>query len=66
MVDLGLPLHYVSVKVNTVVDDQVSRFQPSTVLASTSGGDIHFGGALSGLLQRSSSIAETGQRIDAN
>lgn len=66
MVDLGLPLLGAFVKGNSVVDDLVSRFQPSTVLASTSGGDIRFGGALSGLLQQNGSIAETGQRIGAS
>ena len=43
----------------------VERFQPTTVLASTSGGDVRFGGALSRALQMKGSIASTGAQRPA-
>ena len=63
MVDLGLPLLGSFVKGWSVLPHLVERFQPSTVLASTSGGDVRFEGALSGVLQMHGSVAESGQRL---
>ena len=63
MVDLGLLGLGNFVKGNQVVPELVSRFQPSTVLASTSGGDIEFGGALSGLIQQVGTVADTGAAL---
>ena len=63
MVDLGLPGLGAFVKGTQVVPELMTRFQPKTVLASTSGGDIRFGGALSGLLRQEGSVADTGARL---
>ena len=63
MVDLGLLGLGNFVKGNQVVPELVSRFQPSTVLASTSGGDIEFRGALSGLIQQVGTVADTGAAL---
>ena len=65
MVDLGLPLAGAFVKGCTVVPELVKRFQPRTVLASTSGGDVRFEGALSSLLQMAGSAAETATCLPA-
>ena len=63
MVDLGLPVFGAFVKGCSVVPQLVERFQPSTVLASTSGGDVRFGGALSRALQMNGSVASTGSQL---
>jgi hypothetical protein len=63
MVDLGLPALGAFVKGCTVMPQLVERFQPSTVLASTSGGDVRFSGALNGLLQMQGSVASTGATL---
>jgi hypothetical protein len=63
MVDLGLPALGAFVKGCSVMPQLVERFQPSTVLASTSGGDVRFSGALNGLLQMQGSVASTGATL---
>ena len=63
MVDLGLPLTGPFVKGCSVVDQLVERFQPSTVLASTAGGEVEFKGALSGMLQMQGSVRSTAARL---
>ena len=63
MVDLGLPALGVFVKGCSVVPQLVERFQPTTVLASTSGGDVRFDGALSRALQMKGSVAGTGAHL---
>jgi hypothetical protein len=63
MVDLGLPGLGSFVKGCSVMPQLVERFQPSTVLASTSGGDVRFSGALNGLLQMQGSVAGTGATL---
>ena len=65
MVDLGLPVFGAFVKGCSVVPQLVERFQPSTVLASTSGGDVRFSGALSGLLQMQGSLESTAETLPA-
>ena len=65
MVDLGLPLAGAFVKGCTVVPQLVDRFQPTTVLASTSGGDVRFDGALSRMLQMQGSVAATAEQLPA-
>ena len=66
MVDLGLPALGAFVKGCSVVPQLVERFQPATVLASTSGGDVRFGGALSRALQMKGSVASTGSQLPAS
>ena len=63
MVDLGLPALGAFVKGCSVVPQLVERFQPTTVLASTSGGDVRFDGALSRALQMKGSVARTGAQL---
>ena len=50
VVDLGLPLLGAFITGARVMPDLISRFQPKTVLASTTGGDVQFSGVISGLL----------------
>ena len=50
-------------KLMGIIENIVERFQPSTVLASTSGGDVRFSGALTGLLQMQGSVAGTGATL---
>ena len=63
MVDLGLPLTGPFVRGCSVVPELVERFHPTTVLASTSGGDVQFDGALSSLLQMHGSVRTTAERL---
>ena len=63
MVDLGLPVLGAFVKGCSVVPQLVERFQPSTVLASTAGGDVRFDGALSGILKLQGSAQSTGSAL---
>ena len=65
MVDLGLPVAGAFVKGCSVVPQLVDRFQPTTVLASTSGGDVRFDGALSQMLQMKGSVADTAKQLPA-
>ena len=66
MVDLGLSALGAFVKGCSVVPQLVERFQPPTVLASTSGGDVRFGGVLSRALQMKGSVASTGAQLPAS
>ena len=66
MVDLGLPVLGPVVKGCSVVPELVERFQPTMVLASTSGGDVRFGGALSRAFQMKGSVASTGDQLPDN
>ena len=66
MVDLGLPALGAFVKGCSVAPELVQRFQPTTMLASTSGGDVRFGGALSRALQMKGSVASTGAQLPAS
>ena len=50
VVDLGLPLLGAFITGARVMPDLISRFQPKTVLASTTGGDVQFSGVISSLL----------------
>ena len=63
MVDLGLPALGAFVKGCSVAPELVQRFQPTTMLASTSGGDVRFSGALSGILQMNGSVEQTGRNL---
>ena len=66
MVDLGLPLAGAFVKGRTVLPELVERFQPTTVLASTSGGDVRFDGALSRMLQLHGSVDDAAKTLPAD
>ena len=64
MVDLGLPALGAFVKGCSAVPKLVERFHPTTMLASTSGGDVRFSGAMSSLLQMQGSVQETAAAIE--
>ena len=57
VVDLGLPLAGAFVRGSSVLPQLLERFQPRTVLASTAGGDIQFGGLLTRALWQKGSTA---------
>ena len=56
-VDLGLPLLGAFITGATVMTDLINRFQPQTILASTTGGDIEFSGAISHILKAEGTTA---------
>jgi hypothetical protein len=58
VIDVGLPLAGAFVRGRTVLPQLIERFQPATVLASTTGGDVSFSGLLAGLLQVHGTAAE--------
>jgi L-ascorbate metabolism protein UlaG (beta-lactamase superfamily) len=58
VVDLGLPLAGAFVKGRSVLPELLERFQPHTVLASTSGGEVRYSGLLSRILWQRGSVAE--------
>lgn len=58
VVDLGLPLAGAFVKGRSVLPELLERFQPHTVLASTSGGAVRYSGLLSRVLWQKGSAAE--------
>lgn len=51
VIDVGLPLAGAFVRGRSALPVLLRRFQPAAVLASTTGGDVRFSGALAGLLQ---------------
>ena len=66
MVDLGLPALGNFVKGQSVVPELIKRFQPCTLLASTSGGDVRFSGAISSLLRMGGSVSQTAASVPAS
>lgn len=58
VVDLGLPVAGAFVKGRSVLPELLERFQPHTVLASTSGGDVRYSGLLSRVLWQQGSLPE--------
>jgi hypothetical protein len=58
VVDLGLPLAGAFVKGRSVLPELLARFQPHSVLASTSGGDVRYTGLLSQVLWQRGSLPE--------
>ncbi len=65
VIDVGLPLAGAFVRGRKVLPELLERFQPAYVLASTTGGDVHFSGLLAGLLQVQGSAAEAASTIAA-
>lgn len=63
VIDVGLPLAGAFVRGRTVLPQLLERFQPTTVLASTTGGDVAFEGLLAGLLQVQGSPDEAASRV---
>ena len=58
VVDLGLPMLGAFITGARVMPDLISRFQPKTVLASTTGGDVQFSGVISNLLNAANTSAD--------
>ena len=56
--DVGLPLAGAFVRGRSALPELLRRFQPATVLASTTGGDVRFSGLLADWLQVQGSPAE--------
>lgn len=51
VLDVGLPVAGAFVRGRTALPELLRRYQPKTVLASTTGGDVRFSGLLSSLLR---------------
>ena len=64
VVDLGLPMLGAFITGARVMPDLISRFQPKTVLASTTGGDVKFSGMISSLLNAADASTDTGDLPD--
>jgi len=65
VVDLGLPLAGAFVRGRSVLLQLVERFQPATVLASTTGGDIRFEGLLTRALWQQGSPQQAALELPA-
>jgi hypothetical protein len=63
VIDVGLPVAGAFVRGRTVLPQLLQRFQPSAVLASTTGGDVRFSGLLAGLLQVQGSPSEAAKTV---
>ena len=63
MVDLALPILGAFVRGRSVASELVELFQPSTILASTTGGQMSFRGLLNNLLQVRGSVRDTAANI---
>lgn len=66
VIDLGLPLAGAFVKGRQVLPELLEQFQPTTVLASSTGGDVVFTGLIAGLLRSEGSFEEAGALVDAS
>lgn len=60
VMDLGLPVLGAFITGARVLPDLIHRFQPKTVLASTTGGDVQFSGVISNLLNAADTSADIG------
>jgi hypothetical protein len=65
VVDLGLPVAGAFVKGRSVLPELLERFQPHTVLASSSGGDVRYSGLLSRVLWQQGSLSEAAMLVAA-
>jgi len=65
VVDLGLPLAGAFVKGRQVLPELLKRFEPSTVLASTAGGNVRFEGLLSSFMQMEGSAKDVAEMMPA-
>jgi len=64
VMDLGLPPAINVVHGRRVLPQLLQRFQPRTVLASSTGGQVHYEGLLAGLLRVEGSIAEAARLVE--
>jgi hypothetical protein len=65
VVDVGLPVAGAFVRGRSALPELLRHFQPSTVLASTTGGDVRFSGLLSSLLRVEGSPEEAAAVVAA-
>jgi L-ascorbate metabolism protein UlaG (beta-lactamase superfamily) len=65
VLDVGLPIAGSFVKGQQVLPLLLERFRPSTVLASTTGGDVRFSGLLAGLLRASGTLEQAAALVEA-
>jgi hypothetical protein len=65
VLDVGLPLAGAFVRGRTALPQLLERFQPATVLASTTGGDVSFSGLLASALQVQGSPEEAAALVAA-
>lgn len=65
VIDVGLPLAGAFVRGRRALPELLRRFRPAAVLASTTGGDVSFSGALAGLLQVQGSADEAAALVAA-
>ena len=64
VVDVGLPLAGAIVKGRQVLPQVLERFDPLTVLASATGGDVRFSGLISNLFQVEGTLAEAAAAVE--
>ncbi len=64
VIDLGLPLAGAFVRGRRVLPELLELFQPTTVLASTTGGDVRFSGVVAGLLRGEGTIEEAAATVE--
>ena len=64
VIDLGLPLAGAFVRGRQVLPELLELFQPTTVLASTTGGDVRFSGVIAGLLRSEGTFEEAGALVE--
>ena len=65
VVDVGLPLAGAVVKGRQALPQLLERFDPLTVLASATGGDVRFTGLLSGLFRLEGTVTEAAELVAA-
>lgn len=65
VLDVGLPLAGAIVKGRQVLPQLLERFDPLTVLASATGGDVRFSGLLSGLFWQEGTMPEAANTVAA-
>ena len=63
VIDLGLPLAGSFITGASVLPELIKRFEPSTVLASTTGGDVTFTGLISALLRGEDTNPAVDERV---
>jgi len=66
VIDVGLPLAGAFVRGRSALPDLLERFQPATVLASTTGGDVRFSGLLASALQVEGSSEDAASVVAAH
>ncbi len=66
VIDFSLPLAGKFIKGKTVLPELLKLFNPTTVLASTTGGDINFTGLINNLIKVDGSVEDKSMLIDSS